>query len=159
MSEKPPQDSPDFPNAFYRVTAKGLCVRDGKVLLIHDFTGRTDDDPRPEWELPGGGLEFGEKLTDALKREITEETGLTVKWVEEKPTYAWTTKHGSSRGMPYYWVCSVIFRFDVVDLNFMPSTECKEIRFFSQEDLRANFDDIASQVKPLVDAFKPTHFM
>jgi len=158
MKPKPPQDSPDFPNAFYRVTAKGLCVRDGKVLLIHDYTGRTEEDPRPEWELPGGGLEFGEKFTEALKREIKEETGLTVKWMDEKPTYVWTTNHGSGRGMKYYWVCSVIFRFDVVDLNFTPSTECKEIRFFSKEDLQKNFDDIASQVKPLVEAFNPQDF-
>jgi 8-oxo-dGTP diphosphatase len=155
---KPAQDSPHFPNAFYRVTAKGLRVRDGKVLLIHDFTGRTSEDPRPEWELPGGGLEFGEKFTDALKREIKEETGLEVKWVEEKPTYVWTTKHGSGRGMEYYWVCSVIFRFDVVDLNFTPSEECKEIRFFTKEELQANLDDIASQVKPLVEVFNPDEF-
>jgi len=155
---KQQQESPHFPDAFYRVTVKGLCVRDGKVLLIHDYTGRTEEDFRPDWELPGGGLEFGESFTDALKREIKEEMGLKIMWIEERPTYVWTTKHGSGRGMEYYWVCSVIFRFDVSDLNFTPSEECKEIRFFSKEDLQANLEDLALQVRPLAQEFNSSDF-
>jgi 8-oxo-dGTP diphosphatase len=155
---KPAQDSPDFPNAFYRVTAKGLCVHDGKVLLIHDFTGRSATDPSPEWELPGGGLDFGENFTEALKREVREEMGLEVAWIEDKPTFVWTTKHDVGRGMEWYWICSVFFRFDLVSLDFTPTEECREIRFFSKEDLKANFDDLGSQVKPLAEAFDTKDF-
>lgn len=155
---EPTQDSPDFPNAFYRVTAKGLCVRDGKVLMIHDYTGRSATDPRPEWELPGGGLDFGENFTEALTREVKEEMGLEVSWIEEKPTYIWTTKHNAGRGMEWYWVCTVIFRFDVTDLHFTPTEECKEIQFFSKEDLVANASDLATQIQPLVEKFNAADF-
>jgi len=156
---KEQQESLDFPNAFYRVTVKGLCVRGGKVLLAHDYTGRSDTDPSPEWELPGGGLDFGEGFADALRREIQEEMGLEVAWIREKPTYVWTTKHGSGKGMEWYWVCSVLFQFEVTNLDFRPSEECGEIKFFSKEELQAIFDDLGSQVKPLAHRFNPSDFI
>ncbi len=152
------QVSPDFPDAFYRVAVKGLCVRDGKVLMVHDFTGRSDVDPSPEWELPGGGLDFGESFQDGLKREIQEEMGLKVMWIDEKPSYAWTTKREVSRAMEWYYVCTLIFRFEAEDLNFTPSEECKEIRFFSKEEMKENINDIAIQIKPLADKFNPSDF-
>jgi len=155
---KPPQDSPDFPNAFYRVAAKGLCVRDGKVLLVHDFTGHSDTDTRSEWELPGGGLDFGENFVEGLKREVQEEMGLEVTWVADKPTYIWTTKKEESRGLAWYWVCTVIFRFEAEDLNFTPTDECREIKFFSKEELQANLADLATQVKPLAEKYNPADF-
>lgn len=47
----------------------------GKVLLLR----RTADDYLGGlWELPSGGVDAGETLTEALHREVAEETGLTV---------------------------------------------------------------------------------
>lgn len=43
----------------------------GDILLIH----RTDNDL---WALPGGGHDVGESITDAVVREVQEETGLDV---------------------------------------------------------------------------------
>lgn len=52
----------------------GLIVRNGRVLLI-----RRGKEPYLEcWSLPGGGVEPGETLRDAVKREVCEETGLDV---------------------------------------------------------------------------------
>ncbi|WP_435598395.1 NUDIX hydrolase [Streptomyces anulatus] len=48
---------------------------EGNVLLLH----RTADDYLGGlWELPSGGVDAGEILTEALQREVAEETGLTV---------------------------------------------------------------------------------
>ncbi|MFG2210958.1 NUDIX hydrolase [Streptomyces sp. NPDC048638] len=48
---------------------------EGKVLLLH----RTADDYLGGlWELPSGGVDAGETLTEALLREVAEESGLTV---------------------------------------------------------------------------------
>lgn len=52
----------------------GLVVRDGKVLLIR----RRNEPFRDHWSLPGGGVEPGEHLRDAVRREVFEETGLHV---------------------------------------------------------------------------------
>ncbi|WP_327376583.1 NUDIX hydrolase [Streptomyces sp. NBC_01216] len=54
-----------------RVT--GIVIEDGKVLLLNQDT----DGPRT-WSLPGGKVEDGETLEDALVREMREETGVEV---------------------------------------------------------------------------------
>jgi 8-oxo-dGTP diphosphatase len=52
----------------------GVVTRDGRALII-----RRGHEPRKgEWSLPGGLVELGERLIDAVRREIEEETGLDV---------------------------------------------------------------------------------
>ena len=48
---------------------------DGDVLLVRQ-QGPTD--PESVWALPGGRVEPGETLIEALGRELMEETGLTL---------------------------------------------------------------------------------
>ncbi len=60
---------------------------------------------KPIWMPPGGGLQFGESLHTALKREVKEETGLLIEpvsllWIHEfieKPFHA----------VEFYFECSV----------------------------------------------------
>ncbi|MCC2280540.1 NUDIX domain-containing protein [Streptomyces sp. ET3-23] len=58
-------------------TVVGAVIADthDKVLLLHR---PADDYLGGLWELPSGGVDDGETLIDALEREVTEETGLTV---------------------------------------------------------------------------------
>lgn len=54
--------------------ASGLIVRDGRVLLIR----RGKEPYKDHWSLPGGGIEPGETIREAVRREVLEETGLEV---------------------------------------------------------------------------------
>jgi len=56
-----------------RVRVAALIQADGKVVLVRHKAG----DHRYHL-LPGGGVDFGETLEDALVREVHEETGLLV---------------------------------------------------------------------------------
>ena len=58
-----------------RVRVCGICIAAGKVLLVnHAGIGTASD----FWNLPGGGLEFGETARACVVREFAEETGLQV---------------------------------------------------------------------------------
>ena len=56
----------------------GIVVHRGRVLLIQ----RGKEPRKGQWSLPGGMVELGESLEDALVRELREETGLAVEPVE-----------------------------------------------------------------------------
>ena len=46
------------------------------AVLLAEHDGLWED--RPFWTPPGGGVEFGEGLDEALRREVAEETGVDV---------------------------------------------------------------------------------
>ena len=59
-----------------RVAVYALVVADGDVLL----TRLSATTPSPGmWTLPGGGIDHGEPVRDALAREVHEEAGLHVR--------------------------------------------------------------------------------
>ena len=51
-----------------------IAVHDGAVLLIRRGKGPAAG----EWSVPGGHVELGETLHEAIVREVLEETGLEV---------------------------------------------------------------------------------
>lgn len=52
-----------------RPGAYAVLWREGRVLVTHQ------SQPRPEFQLPGGGIDPGEGPLAALHREVLEETG------------------------------------------------------------------------------------
>ncbi len=56
----------------------GVVVSDGRALLIR----RASPPLVGQWSIPGGALEAGETLTEGVRRELLEETGVEVRVLE-----------------------------------------------------------------------------
>lgn len=66
-----PRAYPDRPI----VGVGAVVLRGRQVLLVR----RASEPLRGQWSLPGGMLELGETLRQAVEREVLEETGLRVR--------------------------------------------------------------------------------
>ncbi len=62
------------PPAVPRLAARALIVQDGRLLVVNAYPGAKSD----LWCAPGGGVERHSSIADNLRREVFEETGLTV---------------------------------------------------------------------------------
>jgi ADP-ribose pyrophosphatase YjhB (NUDIX family) len=57
------------------IVGVGCVIFDGASVLL----GKRGQEPaKGTWSLPGGAVELGEKVVDALKREIREEIGIEI---------------------------------------------------------------------------------
>ncbi len=130
------------PECFYRVSTKALILDDTKrFLLTKEKCGK--------WELPGGGLDFGETAQIGITREIKEEMGLEVIFVANNPSYFFTFQHDRTGT----WIANVLYLTKVKNLEFTSSNECTELRFFTKEE--ALKENLFSNVTAFVELYNP----
>ncbi len=63
------------------MSTKKLPLRIGVGAIVLNkknqvFVGKRKDNPVDKWQMPQGGVNEGEDLTSAMKRELNEETGI-----------------------------------------------------------------------------------
>jgi 8-oxo-dGTP diphosphatase len=85
-----------------RVRVNALIIRDNRLLLVEiaSPTRKT-----PFWMPPGGAVQFGEHLQEALVRETLEETGLDVQPLLLK--YITEYIHEPYHAVEFYFRCEV----------------------------------------------------
>lgn len=60
----------------------GAAIFNSEGKLFLTLRGKKAKNERGKWEIPGGSVEFGETLEDAIIREIKEEHGIDIKMIE-----------------------------------------------------------------------------
>lgn len=78
-----------------------VLIHEGRVLLIR----RGKEPLRGRWVVPGGTVEVGETLEQALVREVQEETGLVVKPMEVVTVFDRIERRGAA----------VLYHYVIVD--------------------------------------------
>ncbi len=90
---------------YFHISVKGFIFYKDKYLFIQKTDNGTENSGY--WELPGGGLNFGEFPELALKREIKEETGLDINVI--KPLIVWSfNKNTTKQVVGITYLCEAI---------------------------------------------------
>jgi ADP-ribose pyrophosphatase YjhB (NUDIX family) len=112
----------EIKNGYYRLSVKALFFDETrtKFLFAQEDNGK--------WELPGGGLDWGENFEEGITREVKEEMGLEVISVAGQPSYL-TTAQRDSDGQ---WTANVLFETKVANFDFTPSSECIDVKFVTK---------------------------
>ncbi|MBP9827489.1 NUDIX hydrolase [Candidatus Saccharibacteria bacterium] len=121
--------NPAVPQCYYRVSVKALITnQDGEVLVVNERgTG---------WDLPGGGLDWGEATIEALHREIEEELGCTAV-IDPQPVMI-VPSNKDKHNQHVLWI---IHRAKIDRDAITPTDDVQEKRFMSVADFRSLEDE------------------
>ncbi len=117
-----------------------IIGEESNVLLIK----RKRNPFKGYWALPGGFVEYGETVENALNREVKEETGLTVEEKELLGVYS------DPRRDPRGHIVTIVFLVKKVSGGLIESLEAEEIKFFRKLPEKIAFD----HKKIILDALK-----
>lgn len=129
-------------NIKFHITVKAIVIYHQKILILKRI--RPSSDGLGYWELPGGGLEYGETPHEALIRELKEETDLDIKII--KPIYTFTAIR------PEYQTVGIGFLTIPTDDHVKLSEEHTDYQFVSSNELlnyvdKKIYDDIITTLK------------
>jgi ADP-ribose pyrophosphatase YjhB (NUDIX family) len=117
---------PEVPKCYYRVSMKALITNEaGEILVVNERgTG---------WDLPGGGLDWGEEPVAGLKREIQEELGCEAT-IHPQPIMI-APSNIDSQNQHVLWI---VYRAEVDPAQITATDEVQDTRFMTLDEFQAN---------------------
>ncbi len=100
-----------------RIAVKAV-FRCGEYVLYYKTSGRVRD-------IPGGHIEFGETIFEALKRELKEELNYDLK-IQPKLLYVWTYISSDKKAHRVY----IVYLIDLLEkINFVSHEAENDLKF------------------------------
>lgn len=129
-----------------RVGVGAVVVHDGRVLLIR----RGKDPLRGRWVVPGGTVELGETLEEALVREVQEETGVTVRPLEVVLVFDRILREG---GQVNYHYVIIDYLCDYVSGTPRAGSDAEDAAFVAPDRL-GQYDVPEKALEVVLDGFR-----
>ena len=105
--------------------------REGKILLTKRHQPESEFHDR--WQLPGGGVEYGENPIDTIVREIKEETGLSIDLISEFPSI-YSAHRPDSHGI----ILSFPARYTKGEIDISRDDETGDFGWFFENEIEFN---------------------
>ncbi len=110
-----------------KVDVRGAAFRDGRLLMVRE---RLDDC----WTMPGGWADVGDTPSEAVEREVREESGFHVKARKVVGVY----DANRIEPLSLYHAFKVVFLCDIVGGTASISDETDEVAFFGLDEIPDN---------------------
>lgn len=116
----------------YIGVSAGAMVFDDKGKLFLSKRSQNCKNERGHWETPGGSVEFGETLEQAIKREMLEEYGTEIEIIEQFPA----ADHLIPAEGQHWVATTFLARFKPgQEPKIMEPDKCDDIGWFSLDNL------------------------
>lgn len=115
-----------------RVGVGAVVVHEGRALLIR----RGKPPLYGRWVVPGGTLELGETLEEAVVREVREETGLEIRPVAFLTAFERILRSPAGGGVRYHYVI-LDYLCERIAGEPQAASDALEARFVAPADLEA----------------------
>lgn len=114
----------------YIGVAVGTAIFNTEGKLFITKRGQAASNDRGKWEIPGGGIEFGETREAAAKREIKEENDIDIEVLEELHT----TDHLLPQEGQHWVTTTFICRHVGGEPKRMEPEKCEAVGWFTLDE-------------------------
>lgn len=117
----------------FRPAGYAVIIDNGKILLCNTkSTGK--------YWFPGGGVELGEKIEDAIKREVREETGIEIEIKKfltfQEIFFYYEPLDEAYQNLSFFYLCKPITTDLLADNQVDPEDESEKPRWIDLKSIR-----------------------
>jgi 8-oxo-dGTP diphosphatase len=111
-----------------KITVDGIVKKEDEIVLIK----RKNNPFKNSWALPGGYIEYNERIEDAVVREVFEETGLITEIINLIGVYSDPNRD------PRGHTISIIYELKIIKGKLESGDDASDVKFFNLNKIPDN---------------------